>query len=222
MNARSERFAAGAGILAAVLMMAGFVLIGIDAPGPDSTRTEILNTYNDDGTNAMQALGVLLTGLGGVAFLPFLSYVRNLLGRASGEESILPGAAYAGGVLLVAGVFAGAVLGSAASVGGYFDAYRVDPDVAMTTVATGFYFNGLGAMTGGVRIGAASIAARRTGLLPGWLAIAGLAVAVLSLPGSLLGMWILVEGLWIAIMAGILAARSARAAGVPASGPLAA
>lgn len=206
-DSRSDRLAAGAGILAAVLFVAGFVLVGVDAAMSDDSRREILNIYADDATNSRQALGVLLGGLGGVCFLPFLSYVRKMLRRTAGETSILPGTAFAGGVLLVACFIVGTVLSAAVSAGSYFDAYRVDVDLAMTAVAAGFYFDGFAAMAGGVLIAAMAIAAYRTQLLPRWLAVLGLVIAVASVPAGLLGMWIMVESVWIAIAAGLLARR---------------
>ena len=68
-DVRSDRLSAGAGVLAAALFAAGFVLIGVDATTSDATRSEVVATYADDATNSRQALGVLLTGLGGICFL---------------------------------------------------------------------------------------------------------------------------------------------------------
>jgi hypothetical protein len=207
-DSRSDRLAPVTGIVAAVLFVAGFVLVGVDAAIGDSTRPEVVATYSDDGTNSRQALGVLLTAVGGVCFLPFLSYVRLVLGRTTGETSVLPGAAFAGGVLLVGALVTGAVLSSAASAGGYFDAYEVDPDIAMTAAAAGFYLHGFAAMAGGLLIAGVAIVAYGTRLLPRWLTVLGLIVAVASVPAGLLGMWIMVEAVWIAIAAGLLARRA--------------
>lgn len=206
---RSGRLSAGAGILAAALFIAGFVLAGVDAPSSDATRSEVVATYKDEATNSRQALGVLLTGLGGICFLPFLGYLRGVLGSLAGEGSVLPAAAFAGGVVLVGGLFTGAVLSSAVSAGAYFDAQRVDADLAMTTVAAGFYLNGFAAMAGGVLVAGIAIVARQAALLPGWLTVLGFVVAAASIPAGLLGMWILVEALWIAIAAGLLGRRPA-------------
>jgi hypothetical protein len=197
-DSRSDRLSAGAGILAAALFAAGFVLIGADAPTSDATRSEVIATYADDATNSRQALGVVLTGLGGICFLPFLGYVRRM--SAIG---------FAGGIVLVACLFTGAVLSSAVSAGSYFDAHRVDADLAMTSVAAGFYLNGFAAMAGGVLIAGLAIVARKSDLLPLWLTVLGLVVAAASIPASLLGMWVLVEALWIAIAAGLLVRRPA-------------
>jgi hypothetical protein len=84
----------------------------------------------------------------------------------------------------------------------------------MTLVAGGFYLNGFAAIAGGLLIAATSIALWRTGLLPRWLSGAGLTIAVASSPAGPLGTWILVETVWIAIAAGLLARR--RAVGAPA------
>lgn len=204
-DSRSDRLAAGAGVLAALLFIAGYVLIGVDAPGSDATRADVVSTYSDDATNARQALGLLLMGLGAISFIPFLSHLRGVLARSSDDGATLPGVAFTGGVLLVVGLVAGAVLDSAVSAGEFFDGYRVDADIAMTTIVAGFYFYGFAGMAGGVLISALAVAARRSGLLPGWLAILGYVVAGISIPAAALGMWVLVESVWIAIAAGLLA-----------------
>jgi hypothetical protein len=208
-NVRTDRLSARAGILAAALFVAGFVLIGADAPTSDTTRTDVVATYTDDATNSRQALGVLLTGLGGISFLPFLAQVRRDLRKRAGADSVLPATAFAGGILLIGCLFTGAVLSSAVSAGSYFDAHRFDADSAMTTVAAGFYLNGFAAMAGGALIAALAVVARQSDLLPQWLTVLGFLVAAASIPASLLGMWVLVEALWIAIAAGLLARRPA-------------
>jgi hypothetical protein len=201
---RHDRLTAGAGILAAALFVAGFVLAGLDAPSSDATRSEVVATYTDDATKSRQAIGVLLTGLGGICFLPFLGYIRGVVGSRAREGSVLPAAAFAGGIVLVGGLFTGAVLSSAVSAGAYFDAHRIDADLAMTTVAAGFYLDGFAAMAGGVLIVAVAIVARQAALLPRWLTMLGFVVAAVSIPAGLIGMWILVEAVWIALAAGML------------------
>jgi hypothetical protein len=217
---RSDRLAAGAGILAAALFAAGFVLVGLDAPTSDATRSDVLATYTDDATNSRQALGVLLTGLGAICFLPFLGYIHRVLGNRAGKGSVLPATALAGGIVLVGGLFTGAVLSSAVSAGAYFDAQQVDADLAMTTVAAGFYLHGFAAMAGGVLIAAVAIVARQAALLPRWLTVLGFVVAVASIPAAVLGMWILAEALWIAAAAALIArpAASQAAGGVRMEG----
>ena len=208
-DARSDRLSAGAGVLAAALFVVGFVLIGVDAPTSDATRSEVVAAYADAATNSRQALGVLLTGLGGICFLPFLGQVRGEMRDRAGADSILPATAFAGGIVLVGGLFTGAVLSSAVSAGSYFDAHRVDADLAMTTVAAGFYLDGFAAMAGGALIAALAGVAWKSELLPRWLAVLGFVVAAASIPASLLGMWVLVEAVWIAIAAGVLGRRPA-------------
>jgi hypothetical protein len=208
-DVRSDRLSAGAGVLAAALFMAGFGLIGADAPTSDATRSEVVATYADDAINSRQALGVLLTGLGIISFIPFLAHVRSVMRDRAGTGSILPATAFAGGIVLVGGLFTGAVLSSAVSAGSYFDAHRVDADVAMTTVAAGFYLNAFAAMAGGALIAALAAVAWQSELLPRWLTVLGFVVAAASIPAGLLGMWVLVEALWIAIAAGLLARRPA-------------
>lgn len=220
-ESRTERLALWAGALAAALLSAGFVLVGLDAPGSDASRAEILSAYGDGAVNSRQASGVLLVGLGAVALLVFAAQLRVLLARRVGDSSPLPAAAFAGGIVLACSVAAGTVMSAAVSAGSYFDAYRPDADVAMTLVAGGFYLNGFAAIAGGVLIAATASVGARTGLLPRWLAGTGLLVAVASIPAGLLGMWILVETVWIAIAAALLARHHAVGAPAPIAGGVA-
>jgi len=220
VGSRSDQLAAGAGIVGAALLVAGFVLVGVDAPGSDATRGEIVATYADDATGSRQAAGVLLTALGGLCLLPFVAHVRGAVARTAREGSVLPAVALAGGILLVGGVLSGAILSSAVSAGGYFDAQRVDADLAMTTVAAGYYFYGFAAMAGGLLIAALAITGSHGLALPRWLTLSGLVVAAASVPAALLGMWVLVEAVWLAVAAALFLRRGAvvREADVRVSG----
>jgi hypothetical protein len=214
--------AAWGGVLAAILFAAGYVLLGVDAPVSDTSRAEVVADYTDDGTNARQALGMLLAALGAVCFLPFLSRLRALLEDRTAPNSVLPGVAFAGGLLLVGGYVAGAIAGGSVSGSDFFDAYRVDADLVYTSVVAGFLLNGFAGIAGGVLIASLAIVAYRTGLLPKWLAVVGMVIAVVSIPAAMFGMWILVESAWIALAAGLLAHRGAEvrtSAGRSAAGP---
>ena len=86
-DVRSDRLSAGAGVLAAALFAAGFVLIGVDALV--RCRAERGGAYADDATNSRQALGVLLTGLGGSASsVP--GHVRRVLQTVPGRTASCP------------------------------------------------------------------------------------------------------------------------------------
>jgi hypothetical protein len=213
-ESRTERLAPWAGVLAAALMAGGFVLVGVDAPGSDASRAEVLSTYGDDAVSSRQAAGVLVVALGAVALLGFAAHLRGVLASRVADTNPLPAAAFAGGIVLAGSLVGGTVMSAAVSAGSYFDSYRPDADLAMALVAGGFYLSGFAAIAGGLLIAATSIVFWRAELLPRWLTGAGVAIAVASIPAGLLGMWILVETVWIAIAAGLLARR--RAVGAPA------
>ena len=221
---RSERVPAAAGAASGLLIIASFVLVGVDAPGDDATRADIAAAYADDGTQARQGLGLVLMALGGLAFLPFLAYLRMTLSRAAGERSVLPGAAFAGGILFIGGLFVATVLAATvSSAAGFWDEapYRVNADLAMTLLSASFFVDGLAGVAGGVLVGAASIVAHRARLLPRALTATGLVVAALSLPGALLGAWVGIEAAWIAIAAGLLTRTPFPRTSTTAMGPVA-
>ena len=59
-------------------------------------------------------------------------------------------------------------------------------------------------IAGGVLIASLAIVAFRTSLLPKWLAVLGVIVAIVSVPAATLGMWIIVESVWLALAAVLL------------------
>jgi hypothetical protein len=105
-ESRTERLAPWAGVLAAALMAGGFVLVGMDAPGSDASRAEVLSTYGDDAVNSRQAAGILIVCSGAVALLGFAAHLRGVLASRVADTRPLPAAAFAGGIVL-AGSLAG-------------------------------------------------------------------------------------------------------------------
>lgn len=214
---RVERATAVGGTAGAMLLAASFVLVSVDAPAGDATRAQVVAAYTDGGTHARQGIGLLLMALAAFCLLPFLGSLRSVLAKAAGRDSALPGVALASGAVLVGVLAVSTVLAATVSLSAdFFDAYRVDADLALTAAAASFFLDGFAAVAGGVMIGSVSLAAVREHLLPRWLTTAGLAVAVGSLPTLLLGFWLIVEGAWIAVAAGLLGAR-ASALSVPSA-----
>jgi hypothetical protein len=218
VSARWERLAAAGGAIFAVLYAAGFVMLGIAGGGGevDESRAEIVARYSDEANEVWALLGGLLVGVAVFFVLPFLASLRATLRAAEGEKAVFSTAALVGGVLMAA-LFAVSAAVSVAAFSTYdaFEAYRVDPDAVLLLSSLSFYGWGFAVVGGGVLVGATSVVALRTGLLPRWLALAGLVLAAVLMFGHLvlfvfLPLPLLV--LWVLVVSVLLAVRERQAA----------
>ncbi len=178
-DARWERVAAGMGIAAVILFLVGSFIPGA-FPQPGDPVEEIQSFYQEKRTALL--VGYIVLGLGAVAFVWFLGAFRAALGRAEGPSARLTSVTFAGGILqLVNGIVGGAV--SLAVVFG--GAAAADPSLShlafnMANISTASY-----GFTIALFIGASSLLAIRTGVLPRWLALLGFVTVAVGLIGTL-------------------------------------
>src|SRR5262249_59641293 len=119
MISRIERWAPVSGIVFVVLMVVGSMLVG-DVPSPNATGPEI-SAYLADGANHTRNLiGAYLWVIGALAFLVFLTRLRNDLRRAEGGRGALSTLAFGAGV-----AFAAVWMVSATAFAAVPDAIRV-------------------------------------------------------------------------------------------------
>jgi hypothetical protein len=184
-------------IVAAVLFAIGYA-VGLVIPGGGTTTEEdFLDFYGGDPSFVVPLLLVLTLIAASWALLWFFTELRARL-----PDQVLSRTAYA--VAIVgAGALAigGALLFAPAGV-------QMNGDAAFVgaPVAHAFAQAGLGAMLAvgmysfALAVGLFSLALRRAALVPGWLSVGGIVVAVLLLgsyiwaPGYLLPLWVLVVG----------------------------
>lgn len=163
---------------------------------------EVVGLLAEPGSRtAIVAAGVLLT-LSGLALLPFLSVLATRLRRADALSS-LPGLVMAAGVVHVAMLLLAARFFSGYATGVMVGEVPVPADPALFRVLSDHGFGTLlvpGLLAAGLMMAATSLAGRRTGVLPGWVVITGLTLAVLTLFGVL---WVpqFLPPLWALIVA---------------------
>lgn len=179
-RAQQRNLAAATGALFVGLFGIGFLISTFLSttmyPSPFDTATKI-ERYFAENRGEEQALG-LVQALAAVSLLIFSAYVAAFVRRSTDEAGALPWLALAGGV--------------ASSVALLFSALCAwilsrEHTVADPSMLRGFH--DLAYMTGGPGhvvafapfVGAASVAALRTGTLPTWIARLGLVAAVPSL-----------------------------------------
>ena len=170
-----ERYAPLTGVLFVIFTVAG-ILIGLsdspeDFPAPVN---EIVDYYEDDPGKIM--LGTWLGLIGGFFLIWFGGSVRARL-RDAGQERL--------GTVAFGGAVAAAAIGMLIDTANFAAATRADEDeVIDPAVATTLYDFATSAIGTGlavglaVFVGATGVAALRTAVLPSWLAIVSLVVAV--------------------------------------------
>jgi hypothetical protein len=150
------------GCVAVILVLVGLLVTG-DTPGAGASTAEVKSFYaSHDGR--MLASGVLLT-LGGLLFLVFVAAFRSYLRRYEGEGDGISAYAYAGGILVVAGL---AVFGSISfALGDVPD--KADPAALQTLNVMSQNFFPLFATGMLAFLVGSSVAVLRTRALPRWI-----------------------------------------------------
>lgn len=152
---------AGFGFVASYLL----VWLVLQRSLPDNATVAQIRAHLVDDRNLI-SLGALFTGVAGLAFLGFVIGLADVVRRADPNRRIASTAVLAGGVLWVAMTWAAgtADIGLAYRAGKLVDVptYLVAQDTVNWYI---FYAFGAAAFV----VGATTLVARRTGLLPVWL-----------------------------------------------------
>jgi hypothetical protein len=206
MMERSRRTTALApltGILFVVLTFVSLVIAG-EPPDSDASAEEAVEFWVDNDTAVM--VGTVVEALGAVALIFFAASLRRSLHRGDAATGLLSTAAFGGGIVAAAGIGVDATLRfAAADLAG-----DVDPTVIQTL--NGLWGNFFFPMVIGLAtlILATSLAALQTHVIPLWLAIVGLVIAVaMFTPAGLVAF--LVGGLWVIVLSVMLWRRESTA-----------
>lgn len=208
---RSGRFGTWSGIAFVVLFVAGFLVFTTPNTSKAKDTVKWQNWWSDSGHRTTAVIGAYLMVLGLLAFVWFLSNLRDRLPSGGGLVVTF------GSIFVAMGLVSALV--RAAIPGGKI--FADTPVPVHSEFAR--QFDNIGAailfVAGGLAAGAFLIAlsylARQSGLLPGWLTIAGFVVGVLQLAAGLFFPFVLFF-LWVLVAAIILVRRSGATA--PASG----
>lgn len=198
---RFERRAGWAGIALVAFFAAGGVLGAISSNSSDDPAA-IIAHYTDGTKNVEAGISAFLMGFALLFFLPFLAGVRSLLRRGEDTPTGLSSIAFGAGILMASLLALVNVLTVAVPASEeFFDQYTVNPDVAQTFEAASWWVLSYASLAGAVLVAATSLGARRTGVFPRWLAVAGYAVAVVGLFGLFTwGLSILLQMLWALVV----------------------
>ncbi len=195
---RTPRAAAVAGILFSVLLSLAIVLIIVSQPSDPSRPGAWLS---DPARRRTLAVALNLVPFAGIAFLWFIGVVRDRIGQL--EDRFFASVFLGSGLLFVAMLFAGAAFaGGLAAEAALSSAAAPGPD----TLAIGRQITSLLLRLYAMRMAAVftmSVATitLRTRVVPRWIGISGIAVAVLLLVSVGLPLWVqLLFPAWILLL----------------------
>jgi hypothetical protein len=168
-------------------------------------------------------LGTLMELLALLALLAFVAHLASVLRRAEGEDGWLWLTALGGGLLTIA-----IKLSSAAPLlAAVWRIDELDPTTARTlSDINGFAFF-ISFATLAMLVGPAALVALRTGLLPRWLAIAGIVLAIAQLATMAIGptgpvvLPFVLSAIWLAAVSAVLTRRAGAPRTMPGPRPMA-
>ena len=201
---RTPRAAAVAGIIFSVLSITALTLLRLSAPGNPRAAGVWLT---DSGHRAAVAVGLNLVPFAGIAFLWFIGVLRDRIGER--EDRFFSTVFLGSGLLFVGMLFVGAAVAGGLVTSSASSALPGSGTLALGRNVTTSLLNVYAMRMAAVFTLTTVTIARRTRIVPRWLAVAGLACAVVLLVGTGITPWLeLVFPAWIlALSLDILSAR---------------
>lgn len=187
------------GIAFFVLFVAGF--LAFPMPENDSSTGAWARWWTDSGHRTGAIVGAYLMVLGLLAFIWFAWSLRDRLGQG-GALMFTFGSIFAAialvSVMIRASIAGSKTFGDAPVPSGAFAQQFDQIGFGLLLVAS--------ALAAGLFVGIASYEARKSGILPGWLTIAGYVVGVLQLASAIFFPFVLFV-LWVLVAAIVLVRR---------------
>ncbi len=219
--AAQDRWVGAAGIALTALLILSFAIVSggqLGAPEANRSDATILEWYTDSGNQLRYVLGAVIGGIAIIAFLVFLVGLRRMLERGR-APAVLAELAYVGGLIVAILSFVETAIGSSiAATFTFSDTFELDPDTARVVLMIGnIWVPAISGIPGALFVGAASLASRRAGLLPGWLTVTGLVLtplSVLAYPGFGANGFVVV--VWVFLASIVLLRRRATGTDLPA------
>jgi hypothetical protein len=204
------RWGALGGIVYVVLFIVGTILLYSGAPDSDSPPAKIVAYYSDSGHRDKISIGWVVAGLGVFFFLWFLSALRRAVRRWEGEDGYLTTLSAIGGAVYAALAFAAlAVNMGIRTMSDDTYQHTVYPGLIHAADDAAYILHATGGAGASAMIIAASLAAMRAGVIPGWLGWLGIAAGIIAL-ASILFFTQAAIAIWIVIASGLLFLRSSR------------
>jgi hypothetical protein len=189
----------------AALVVAGVIFLGAGSPNNDAPGAEIAKFYNAHEGRVL--LGAWLFTLSTVPLLFFVTSVRAAIRRAEGDRHLAT-AALAGGIAGIALLVACNAATMAAAMRVSFDKGVLDAQSAQTLWDLSSAFYVLSGVPMAVLVAAVAVAALHRALLPRWLSIVSLVIALgLAIPFVAWAVYLLFV-LWVVAVGAVLNRRA--------------
>jgi hypothetical protein len=207
---RLSRWMGFLGLAILVLLGVGIGALGGNQPNENASGASVVNYFNTH--QAREWASVYVVGLGLALMVLYASHLRGVL-RGHGSQTALSNAAFAGGILFVAG---GVAIGSSIVV---LTLAAHNHQIAIAKTFNFYMQNGeLGFLFGAAVFALASGLAILTGSsLPKWLGWLAIVVGIACIAGPISFIGFIALGVWLPI-AGFVVASRARCT-PPAKGP---
>jgi hypothetical protein len=190
-----------AGVLYVLLFIGGSILLFGGEPGSDAAPAKVIDYYKDSGHRDKIGIGWALVALGVFFFLWFLTALRQYLRTIDGD-GFLTGLATVGGAIYASLTLTGVALNSAIrTMSDDTFHHQVYPPLIHAADDAGWVIHASGGVGMGALIIAATLAARRAGLIRGWAWGVGLFFGICAL-ASIFGITQLAIAIWL-IVAGV-------------------
>ena len=197
------RWAALGGVAYVVLFIVGVIVSDSGQPDFDAPPAEVIKYWSDSGNRDQAALGWGLIVLGVFFLLWFLGALREFLRRVDADGlltslAMVGGSVYAALTLTGAGLQAGILTMSD-------DTYRdqVYPALIHAARDAGYVLHTSGGAGAAALIIAATLAANRAGLIPGWACVIGVITGILAI-GSIFFIPMILVAIWFLVASFLL------------------
>lgn len=177
------RWAPLSGIIFVALWIPGFAILLANNAG--ESDADIVSFYAKDDGRGKVVMAFFLMLAASLFFAWFLTVLRERLARAEGRQGALTALSFGAGLVAMALWLVASVLWLSVSyTADQDDRFKVDPNTERLVSETAYLFFVTGSIVALLVVLGTSLVARRTSLLPAWLAWLGFLVAVTML-GSL-------------------------------------
>jgi hypothetical protein len=195
---RTPRAAGIAGVLFSVLLGVALVLIGVSIPSEPSEAEEWLT---DPSTRGAVAVALNLVPFAGIAFLWFIGVIRDRIGQH--EDRLFATAFLGSGLLFVAMLFVATAVAASLLADPAMEAGQTpSPEIwGLVRRITFTVLNLYAIRMGAIFTLSTTMIGARTGIIPRWLVVVGMAVGLVLLVGPGFSMWVsLILPIWALIL----------------------
>ena len=200
-----DRWAPLAGVLSVVCSLVG-VLFVLDQPQEKDSNAKIVAYFAQHSNQVRGVVGFFVFFAGILFLLAFLGSLRERLLAVEGESGRLAALAFGAGIASLPLWGVSMLLAFAAFTSGESSKFRLDPNTYRLLSTTSYFAWVAALIVSAVVVWATSALALRTGVLPRWYGLLGIAAGIVQLFGLFLFPF-LVWWLWIVVTAVLLVTR---------------